>query len=144
MHISLKLQPLFILLGAAAVSAVFLFWPQGTASKSNALNSFVACLNEKNVVMYGNDRCENCEVQKKMFGTAFEKIQYVNCDFQDAQCKQQQIQYTPTWVFGYDTEAKFAPQTRSIIGTLPFPPRVVGVQSFSELAQLSSCTDPKL
>lgn len=94
------------------------------ASRADELHSFATCLKQKNVVMYGNDRCEKCEAQKKMFGPEFSNINYVNCDFQDADCKKQQIQYTPTWVFQEKT--------------------LVGLQSFAELAALSSCNAPKI
>lgn len=59
------------------------------------------CLTAKGAVMYGTDRCPHCQNQKKLFGDAFEKINFVNCDpDQDkAICDIAGVRWYPTWKF---------------------------------------------
>lgn len=119
-----KIQPLLFVFLALAISLLFWLWPHNAASRPYAKNleGFAACLTEKGVVMYGNDRCINCEVQKKMFAAAFSEINYVNCDFQKDVCDAKNVLLTPTWVW----EDK----------------RAVGMQSFGQLAEMSGCVAP--
>ena len=49
--------------------------------------SLAECLTQKNVVMYGTERCPHCKDQKAAFGEAFAKVTYVDCDKQSLQCE---------------------------------------------------------
>jgi len=60
------------------------------------------CLTDKDVKMYGAFWCGACADQKKLFGSAFKKIIYIECDErgEDAQlevCKLEGITSYPTW-----------------------------------------------
>lgn len=62
------------------------------------------CLTEKGVIMYGAYWCPHCVDQKNVFGKAFNKIKYVECDprGKDTQvelCTQMKIEEYPTWIF---------------------------------------------
>jgi hypothetical protein len=60
-------------------------------------------------------------MQKKMFGRAFEKIRYVNCDFEKV-CQEKGITRYPVW----ELENRLIP----------------GVQTFEALAGVSGCKIP--
>ncbi len=69
--------------------------------------------------MYGADWCKSCQNQKKFFGTSFQYINYVNCDFNEATCNELGITAYPVWL---------------VNNTL-----YTGIQTFETLGQLSSC-----
>lgn len=99
---------------------VFVLWPALTASKpSGHMNAFAACLSHKGIKMYGSDTCEQCLVQKKMFGDAFRNINYINCDFNKSCDELGAQRLYPTWVLGDQ--------------------KLFGVQSLNQLSQLSAC-----
>ena len=77
------------------------------------------CLTEKDVKMYGTDWCSVCKKQKSDFGTSFKYVDYVNCDFQTVECKENGVNRYPTWI---------------ITGT-----KYIGKQSLDTLASLSGC-----
>lgn len=63
------------------------------------------CLTDKGVKMYGAYWCPHCQKQKKLFGKAFSKVDYVECavpgspQSQVPACKDAGITGYPTWVF---------------------------------------------
>jgi len=91
----------------------------GNSSKSN----FAICLMEKGAIMYGIDTCEYCQIQKKMFGSDFEKINYINCDFDQKSCTEKGIMNYPVW---------------EIKGQ-----QLLGIQTFDQLAKTTGCVAPK-
>lgn len=60
--------------------------------------SLALCLTQKGVIMYGTEWCPHCQNQKKLFGTAFASIHYVDCDANPDQCTAANIQGYPTRV----------------------------------------------
>ena len=86
-------------------------------------DSFAQCLTEKDAKMYGADWCTHCQEQKKMFGSAFKYVDYINCDFNKDECNEKEIGGYPTWI---------------INGT-----SYRGVQSLSRLGFLTGCELPK-
>lgn len=60
-------------------------------------------LTQSNVTMYGAWWCPHCADQKKIFGTAFDKVNYIECSTPDRKqtqvCKDAGIQAYPTWEF---------------------------------------------
>lgn len=64
------------------------------------------CLSAKKIVMYGAYWCPHCKEQKRLFGSAFSNINYVECAdtsqprVQLDVCKKANIKGYPTWVFG--------------------------------------------
>jgi thiol-disulfide isomerase/thioredoxin len=99
----------------------------GNAVKNTNLDSFVQCLKEKNVKVYGAYWCPHCQNQKALFGNSqsFTNNIYVECDPagdnpQESLCQQQGIQGYPTWV----------------ISGNKYP----GEQTLDKLASLSGCS----
>ncbi|HLI62350.1 MAG TPA: hypothetical protein VKV05_03040 [Terriglobales bacterium] len=99
----------------------------GSAQSSN-LDSFALCLAQKKVTMYGSFLCPHCNDQKKMFGTSFRHVPYVECSVRGSRqesfpCMAAQIRFTPTWIFADGN-------------------RLVGVQSLQTLSEKSGCKLP--
>lgn len=82
-------------------------------------DTFATCTNEKGLVMYGTDWCPHCQNQKALFGSSFENVNFVNCDFNEAECNTNGVTGYPTWKLGIQ---KFS-----------------GVQSLEKLAALTGC-----
>lgn len=83
-----------------AFAAVFL---AGCSAGSNN-DALASCLAEKGVKMYGAYWCPHCANQKDMFGSSFEKIEYVECSLpnrggQTEFCREKNIESYPTWEF---------------------------------------------
>lgn len=91
-------------------------------------DGFAQCLTDKGVKMYGAWWCPHCQAQKKLFGTAFSKINSIECSPNNTktmseQCKADGIESFPTWVF-------------------PDGTKVTGEQSFTSLGAKSGCELP--
>lgn len=59
---------------------------------------------EKGMVLYGAYWCPHCKDQKKMFGDAFQYVDYVECDPKGAnanpdECTAAGIEGYPTWIY---------------------------------------------
>ena len=80
---------------------------------------FAQCLTDSGAVMYGTDWCHYCQNQKELFGEDFEKINYVNCDYNKAACDDAGVSGYPTWV----------------INGVTYP----GFKQIEKLAELSGC-----
>jgi hypothetical protein len=68
------------------------------------LASVAQWLTDSGVKMYGAFWCPHCADQKKIFGEAFSKINYIECSTPDAKsqtqaCKDAGIDSYPTWEF---------------------------------------------
>jgi len=61
-------------------------------------DSFAKCLSEKGMVMYGAYWCDHCKEQKKIFGSSFQYINYVECTEKQQTCDDAGIKGYPTWV----------------------------------------------
>ena len=84
-------------------------------------DSFAQCLTDNGVVMYGTDWCRFCQDQKGRFGAkSFKLIDYVNCDFNGAECANAGVQGYPTWLINEQTYS--------------------GVQSLQSLSSLTGCS----
>jgi len=84
------------------------------------LEKFATCLTERGATLYGASGCPHCQDQKKEFGEAFSKINYVECSTEEKKCNDEEIQYLPTW--------KFADKTH-----------LTGVLKFSDLEEKTGC-----
>lgn len=90
--------------------------------------TFAQCLSDKGAAEYGAYWCPHCANQKAMFGDAFEKVKYVECDPRGENanpklCAEKKIEGYPTWVFADGT-------------------RQSGVMLFQSLAKKTGCTLP--
>jgi len=81
---------------------------------------FATCLSQKGIKMAGAEWCSACKSQKRLFGKAFEFVNFVDCEKEKAFCEENNIKYYPTWI-------------------LSSGKKVVGVQSIQKLAELSGC-----
>jgi hypothetical protein len=84
---------------------------------------FAQCLAQKGAVMYGTDWCGHCQDQKRMFGTAFKGVVFVNCDYSRA-CLDNNVTGYPTWILADGT-------------------RLEGEQPLGLLAEKTGCTLPR-
>ena len=67
-------------------------------------DAFAQCLATKQVAMYGLYWCDHCAEQKKMFGSSFQHITYVECGIKGSRaeepaCIQAGVKNFPTWKF---------------------------------------------
>ncbi|MFH1641783.1 MAG: protein disulfide isomerase family protein [Nanoarchaeota archaeon] len=90
-------------------------------SKSvSATDALAQCLTGKGVIMYGTDWCSHCQNQKKLFGSSFQYIDFIDCDQAKSGCDEADIKGYPTWK----------------INNQNYP----GEQSIETLARLSGCS----
>jgi len=66
-----------------------------------SFDNFAKCLTEKGAAMYGASWCSHCKNQKKMFGSSWQYVNYVECASSDGgqtqACKDKGITGYPTW-----------------------------------------------
>lgn len=98
------------------------------AADSSKVDGFAKCLANKKTTMYGSFLCPHCDDQKKLFGSAFQYVPYVECSTAGSRqltlsCRAAQIQFTPTWIFS-DGE------------------RRTGLQSLEQLSAKTGCQLP--
>ncbi|MBT3395267.1 hypothetical protein HOA59_02360 [archaeon] len=61
------------------------------------------CLAEEGAALYITKNCPICEEQKRIFGTSFRYINYVDCSKNEENCKKTGITSYPTWII-YDQQ----------------------------------------
>ena len=84
------------------------------------LNSFATCLTEKGAKMYGAYWCGHCKNQKKLFGSSFAKVEYVECTEETQRRTDEGIKGYPTWKLADGSSLN-------------------GVQTLASLAQKTGC-----
>ena len=62
------------------------------------IDSFAQCVGKSELTMYGAYWCSHCQAQKKLFGSSFKHIKYVECTQQTALCLEKKIEGYPTWI----------------------------------------------
>ena len=60
-------------------------------------DEFSKYMTEQGVVMYGTEWCPHCKNQKKLFGSSFQYIDYIDCDKNRQECLSAGVQGYPTW-----------------------------------------------
>lgn len=88
------------------------------------LDSFAACLAQKNITMYGADWCPHCQNEKQAFGNSFRLVPYVECPENTKSCINLKITGYPTWIF-------------------PDGKRLQGEQGLTALSRESGCNLPQ-
>ncbi len=126
----MKSSTKWILVAAVLLVAAFaVFRMTGNAvAGPGEYDEFAQCLTDSGAKMYGAYWCPHCANQKKLFGSSFSFVDYIECDprgdnANPAACEAAGIQGYPTWIFGDGT-------VRS--GELPL----------RTLASISGCTLP--
>lgn len=97
----------------------------GAGGARAALDDFARCLTKAGARFYGTSWCPHCAAQRRLFGTSFGEIAYVECSVNDtkettAECTQAGATTYPTWKFGDGS-------------------RQIGVQSLEQLASKTGC-----
>lgn len=98
------------------------------SSKPGKYDGFATCLTEKGATMYGAYWCPHCQEQKKLFGSSWDKVNYVECSLPNAagqtqECIEKGISGYPVWEFA---DGK----------------RLSGVLGLDQLASFTSCELP--
>jgi len=109
-----------LVLAGVFVLLVLLLWSKIVISQS----TLGQCLSTKGVTMYGVDTCENCMLQKQLFGEDFKNVHYINCDFHKQECHEKGIRFYPVWTL----------DNRILVGT----------QSLPALMEFSGCKESTL
>ncbi len=105
------------------VAILVMVLTNNSASGSPVVDSFAKCLASKNVTMYGAYWCPHCQNQKKLFGSSFQYVPYVECTQDVAKCTAMNIEGYPTWIFSDGSRAE-------------------GEQSFLDLSNKTGCPVP--
>jgi hypothetical protein len=76
----------------------------GAGGARASLADFARCITRTGARFYGTSWCPHCASQRRMFGTAFRDIAYVECsvngsDQTTAECEQAGVTSYPTWEF---------------------------------------------
>ncbi len=87
------------LTASLSVAMLVLAWCGASNSNQQQTTALAECLSEKWVVMYGTEWCPHCKNQKAMFGDAFAKVNYVDCDKSPDACTLAGVTGYPTWKF---------------------------------------------
>lgn len=90
---------LAVIIGIGAIAYPFL----QTHLDETKYDSFAKCITLSGAGMYGTEWCENCQSQKRMFGSSFKYITYINCDANPTACENADVTLYPTWIFGDDS-----------------------------------------
>lgn len=118
----------YYLYGAAALVVVGLIaFAVTQKAVPSPYDGFAQCLTNDGVTMYGAWWCPHCQNQKKLFGSSFDFVTYVECSnankSMNQTCKDAGIEGYPTWELSDGT-------------------RLGGEQSLETLAEKSGCALP--
>jgi len=98
MKLTSKHLAIVAIVAVAAVAVYFIgVYLTGRATEVGKYDDFAKCLTEKGVTMYGAEWCSHCKNQKKMFGSSFQYVNYVECPKNPNLCNSKGIQGYPTW-----------------------------------------------
>jgi len=110
-----------VVIGALVALLVF------EGKKPGKYDSFAECITNSGAKFYGAWWCPHCAAEKALFGKSVDKLPYVECQTpqqqQNALCNSIGITEYPTWIFKGGT-------------------KVVGVQTFAQLAAQTGCIAP--
>ena len=95
---SKKKRSLFILI-AVVLAGVGYFTLYGFPVEDGTYDSFAKCLAEKKITMYGAAWCPHCQREKRLFGSSFQFVPYVECPDNPQLCTEKGITGYPTWIF---------------------------------------------
>ncbi|MBS3081902.1 hypothetical protein J4416_03135 [Candidatus Pacearchaeota archaeon] len=97
-------------------------------SKPSPYNEFAQCLTDSGTKMYGAYWCPHCQAQKKLFGSSWDKVDYVECAIpnsneQSTECIIAGVKSYPTWIFadGKSISGELSLQQLSSFTSCPLP-----------------------
>ena len=82
---------------ALIVLAGYFFINDQNPAQTGRYDEFSKYLTEQGATMYGTEWCSHCKNQKKLFGSSFQYINYVDCDKNKAACAKAGVSSYPTW-----------------------------------------------
>ena len=90
-------------LATIALLAVIIYFIAG--SSSSKYDGFAQCTADSGAKMYGAYWCPHCQEQKKLFGSSWNLVSYVECatpgsNQQTQECNAAGVKSYPTWIFG--------------------------------------------
>ncbi len=88
--------------GLGFILVIALIWY--VSSKPGKYDGFAQCLTDEGAVMYGAYWCPHCQAQKKLFGSSWDKVNYVECSLPNGNgqtqiCIDEGIISYPVWKF---------------------------------------------
>lgn len=93
-------------IAAAIVGVVIISIVLGVinSTSSVAKENLAQCLTDSGVKMYGAYWCPHCQSQKSMFGSSFDRVNYIECSLPNrggmtVECREEGIEGYPTWEF---------------------------------------------
>lgn len=95
---SKKKRSLFIII-ALVLAGVGFFVLYGFPVADGTYDSFAKCLAEKKITMYGAAWCPHCQREKRLFGSSFQFVPYVECPDNPQLCLAKDVKGYPTWIF---------------------------------------------
>jgi glutaredoxin len=69
----------------------------GRVTEPGQYDEFAQYLTQQGATMYGTEWCSHCKNQKKLFGSSFQYIDYVDCDYNKQECTDAGVRGYPTW-----------------------------------------------
>lgn len=126
---SISLREIAPLLIAGLLATGITYFAQQSGGTKADYSDLMACLNEKGVVYYKSVKCSNCRRQELVFGSAYSKLNSVEChpDGKNPNpelCLEKEITKTPTFIIEQDgKEIK----------------RVIGIQQLTDIASFAGC-----
>lgn len=109
-----------IIVGALIIIGVIVYPLMQSRLDETKYDSFAQCLTRAGAGMYGTEWCENCQNQKRMFGSSFKYVTYINCDANPTACENAGVTGYPTWIFNDEST-------------------LVGTQALETLAEKANC-----
>lgn len=99
-----------------------------SSSSSGKYDEFAQCIADSGTKMYGAYWCPHCQSQKKLFGSSWDLVNYVECatpgsNQQNAVCNAAGIRSYPTWEFpdGERLSGELSLQQLSTFTSCPLP-----------------------
>ncbi|MDO8487713.1 MAG: thioredoxin domain-containing protein [bacterium] len=74
------------------------FLSKSPANQSKEYTQFAQCLAQKKLTMYGAEWCSHCQNEKKLFGSAWQYVPYVECPANPQVCLENGVSGYPTWI----------------------------------------------
>lgn len=104
-----------------AIIAVVIYTAR-TPAEPSKYDNLAKCITDSGAIMYGAYWCPHCLNQKKMFGSSFDYISYVECDKRGnnanpEECETQKIEGYPTWIFADGTRKSGEVPLRTLAST---------------------------
>ena len=96
---STRKRLLFIAIALALASVGYVTLYGFPAADDGKYDAFAQCLSEKGITMYGAAWCPHCQREKRLFGSSFQFVNYVECPDNPQLCTEKGVTGYPTWIF---------------------------------------------